>query len=77
MQKIREIVLFEDITKLLSIVESLQVARAELFVVVPLALVQNGIWWEFTSGTIPNTDTIEVCLVVAAAKLTLKMQRMH
>lgn len=32
--------------------------------------------WEFTSGTIPNTDTIEVCLVVAAAKLTLKMQRM-
>lgn len=42
----------------------------------PNALAQNGIWWEFTSGTIPTTDTIEVCLVVAAAKLTLKMQRM-
>ena len=39
-------------------------------------LAQNGIWLEFTSGTIPTTDTTEVCLVVAAAKLTLKMQRM-
>ena len=43
----------------------------------PNALAQNGIWWEFTSGTSPNTDTTEDFLVVVAAKLTLKMQRMH
>ena len=41
----------------------------------PNALAQNGIWWEFTSGTIPK-DTIDAYLVVAAEKLTLKMQRM-
>lgn len=39
-------------------------------------LALHGIWHEFTSGTIPTTDTTEVCLVVAAAKLTLKMQMM-
>ena len=42
----------------------------------PNALAQNGIWWEFTSGTIPITDTTGDFLGVAAEKLTLKMQRM-
>ena len=40
------------------------------------ALAQNGIWWEFTSGTIPITDTTGDFLWVVAEKSTLKMQRM-
>lgn len=38
----------------------------------PNALAQNGIWWEFTSGTIPITDTTGGFLVVVAVKSTLK-----
>lgn len=42
----------------------------------PNALVQNGIWQAFTSGTILITDTTGNFLVVVAVKSKLKMQRL-
>ena len=71
MQKIREIVLFENIAKFLSIIESLQVARTKLFVVVPLTLVQTLKIPHVVTLVIAHTEAIDIFAIDVVDNLLL------
>ena len=69
MQKIREIALSEDIAKFISIVESLQFA--ELFVVVPLTIVQILKIPRVLALVIAHTEAIDIFAIDVVDNLLL------